>query len=110
VAVAEGPPVAKRAVVPISQPAGVSAPLVMMMGNGEKSRQDEWSKSIAVGGRSFIQTVKEFLGIRAKGRDVVEGGQGYQLREAAADYKRLFENENEDIGVENAYFWDLNAE
>ena len=80
------------------------------LGNGEKSRQDEWSKSIAVGSRSFVQTVKEFLGIRAKGRDVVEGGQGYQLREAAADYKPPFEDENEDIGMENAYFWDLNAE
>lgn len=54
--------------------------------------------------------MKEFLGIRAKGRDVVEGGQGYQLREAAADYNPLFGDENEDIGVENAYFWDLNAE
>jgi hypothetical protein len=46
----------------------------------------------------------------AKGRDVVEGGQGYQLREAAADYKPLFEDENDDIGLENAYFWNLNAE
>jgi len=42
--------------------------------------------------------------------DVVEGGQGYQLREAAADYKPLFEDENEDIGLENVYDWDLNAE
>jgi hypothetical protein len=62
------------------------------LGNGEKSRQDEWSKSIAVGSRSFVETVKQFLGIRAKGRDVVEGGQGYQLREAAADYKPLLED------------------
>ena len=48
------------------------------LGNGEKSRQDEWSKSIAVGSKPFVQTVKEFLGIRAKGRDVIEGGQGVQ--------------------------------
>jgi putative transposase len=79
------------------------------LGNGEKSRQDGWSKSIAVGSRSFVETVKEFLGIRAKGRDVVEGGQGYQLREAAADYKPLLEGKNEDIGFENAYFWNLNG-
>jgi hypothetical protein len=46
----------------------------------------------------------------AKGRDVVEFGQGYQLREAAADYKPLFRDENDDIGLENAYFWNLNAE
>ena len=46
----------------------------------------------------------------AKGRDLVEFGQGYQLLEAAADYKTLFRDENEDIGSENAYFWNLNAE
>ena len=63
-----------------------------------------------VGSRSFVQTVKEFLGIRAKGRDVVEGGEGYQLREVAADYKPLFGDESEDIGLEDAYFWKLNAE
>jgi hypothetical protein len=51
-----------------------------------------------------------FVGIRGKGRDVVEVGQGYQLRETAGDYKPLFGDENEDIGLENAYFWNLNAE
>jgi hypothetical protein len=40
----------------------------------------------------------------------VDNSQGYQLREAAADYNPLFEDENEDIGLENAYFWDPNAE
>jgi hypothetical protein len=59
--------------------------------------------------RYVQQRVKQFLGIRAKGRDVVEGGQGYQLREGAADYKPLLEDENEDIGLENAYVWDLNG-
>ena len=40
--------------------------------------------------RYFVETVEEFLGIRGKGRDVVEVGQGYQLRERAGDYKPLF--------------------
>jgi len=34
----------------------------------------------------------------------------YPTREAAADYKPLLEDENEDIGLEKAYFWNLNAE
>ena len=53
---------------------------------------------------------QEFLGIRAKGRDVLEGGQGCQLRKAAADYEPLFGDENGDIGVENSHFWELNDE
>jgi len=35
---------------------------------------------------------------------------GGQVREAAADYKPLFGDENEDIGLGNAYCWNLKAE
>jgi hypothetical protein len=42
----------------------------------------------------------------AKGRDVIEIGEGYQLRESLSIYKAFFEVENEDIGRENTYFWD----
>jgi hypothetical protein len=45
-----------------------------------------------------------------KGRDVLEGSQGYKLREGAAANKPPFGGENEDIGLGNAYFWKLNDE
>jgi hypothetical protein len=54
--------------------------------------------------------VKALLGFGAKGRDVIEGSEGYQLREGAAHYKALFEAENDDIGPENTYLWDIKAE
>jgi len=60
--------------------------------------------------RPFIENVKVRLGFLAKGRDVIEGSEEYQLRESSGDYKALFEVENEDIGLGNAYFWDLNPE
>ncbi len=53
--------------------------------------------------RSFIETVKTLLGFRAKGRDVIGGSEGYQLREGAVHYKALFEAENDDIRRENTY-------
>ena len=31
----------------------------------------------------------------------------YQLREEAADYQALFQVENSDIGLDNAYLWDI---
>jgi len=46
--------------------------------------------------------VKARLGFRAKERDVIESGEGYQLRESLAQYKALFAVENEDIDLENA--------
>jgi len=75
-----------------------------------KIRQEEWTRSIAVGSRSFIENVKTVLGFRAKGRGVIGGSEGYKLREGAADYQALFGAENEDIGPENTYLWDIKAE
>ena len=74
---------------------------------GAKERQDEWTGSVAVGSKSFIESVKAGLGFRAKGRDVIQSGEGYQLRESPAPYKVLFEAENEDIDLENTISWDV---
>ncbi len=41
-----------------------------------KTRQDEWTCSIALGSRAFIENVKARLRFRAKGRDVIEAGKG----------------------------------
>jgi len=60
------------------------------LGNGAKERQDEWTDSVAVGSKSFIESVKASLGFRAKGRDVIESAEGYQLRKSPASYKALF--------------------
>ena len=73
------------------------------LGDGVRIREEEWTRSIAVGSRSFIENVKALLGFRAKGRDVIEGCEGYQLREGAAHYQAPFEAGNDDIGPENTY-------
>ena len=54
--------------------------------------------------------MKALLGFWAKGRDVIEGCEGYQLREGAAHYQAFFEDEKEDIGPENTYLWDIKGE
>ena len=54
--------------------------------------------------------MKARLRFRAKGRDVVEVGEGYQLRENLSSYKALFGVENEDIDLKNTYFWDVKFE
>jgi putative transposase len=77
------------------------------LADGATVRQDKWTGSIAVGSRSFIESVKANLGFRAKGRDVIGTDAGYQLRESHASYKALFEAKNEDIGLKNTRFWDI---
>jgi putative transposase len=80
------------------------------IGDGERARREEWTDSIAVGSVPFVEKVKMLLGFRAKGREVIEGSEEFQLREEAADYRALFEAENDDIRPENTFFWDLHAE
>jgi hypothetical protein len=77
-----------------------------MRDSGERVRGDER----ILGGSEFVDRVLRESKEEWERRDVVEGGHGYQLREAAAGYKPLFEDENEDVGLENAYFRNLNAE
>jgi len=48
------------------------------------------------------------LGFRAKGREVIEADEGYQVRESHVSYNALFGAEKEDIGPENTYFWNIN--
>ncbi len=78
---------------------------------------DEWFTPLnaftyltGVGSKPFIEKVKSLLGFKAKGRDVIKGGEGYNLREEAAPYMDHFRAEKDDIGPENAYFGDVNTE
>jgi putative transposase len=73
-------------------------------GGEEKARKDDWTGSIAVGSEGFVERVKELLGIRAKGREVVNDGEGCRVREGAAIYIPFFGAEKEEIGSENTYF------
>ncbi|PKN30104.1 MAG: hypothetical protein CVU64_05040 [Deltaproteobacteria bacterium HGW-Deltaproteobacteria-21] len=43
------------------------------MGNGSKERQEEWTASVAVGERSFVERVKALLVFRAKGKMSLKG-------------------------------------
>jgi putative transposase len=80
------------------------------LGDGPKIRLDEWTDSIAVGSKTFVEKVKALLGFRAKGRDVKESVGGNQLREGAASYNALFEPKKHDIDPKNTYFLDINYE
>ncbi len=44
----------------------------------------------------------------AKGRKNLEAAEGYQLRDPSALYSDPFDIKNEDIEVNNTYFWDIN--
>jgi hypothetical protein len=53
----------------------------------------------------FFGRINGELGIRAKGRKLLDSGGSFQLREASIPYNVNFEDENNDIGVEDSYLW-----
>ena len=78
--------------------------------NGNNYRQADWSESVAVGSKDFIETIKEKLGLRAKGRKILENDGGFQLREKTVSYIANFDSKNDNIGGQNTFFWDVNHE
>jgi hypothetical protein len=55
----------------------------------------------------FHTFLKALLGFRARGRKILEGDGGYQVRDESAGYNAFFEAEKEDIGPENTYLWSI---
>jgi len=69
------------------------------------ARESQWTESIAVGSKEFVEDTKEQLGIRARGREVMGAEGTYQLREASEPYGYTFAPQNDDVRHENRYFW-----
>ncbi|MCP3892931.1 MAG: hypothetical protein GY702_29250 [Desulfobulbaceae bacterium] len=77
---------------------------------GNNPRQADWTESIAVGSRKFVETIKENLGSRAKGRKILESDGGFQLREEVNTYNANSDSNNDNIGVQNIFCWHVNHE
>jgi putative transposase len=80
------------------------------LGDGNNRRDEKWTKSIAVGSKTFVAHMKETLGALAKGRNAQQTAESYQLREPFQRYGAHIGVKNEGIGPENTYFWNINQE
>ena len=63
--------------------------------SGDNTRVSEWTQSIAVGSKDFVESTKVRLGIHAQGRKVSETESAYQLREPQVSYSDDFASEKE---------------
>jgi putative transposase len=63
-------------------------------------KENKWTQSIAVGSKAFIEKMKESLGFRAKGRQMIGADDTYELREEITPYGKA---NNPDSG--NTYLW-----
>ncbi len=63
----------------------------------DAQRECRWTESIAVGGKPFVEHIKNAMGAMAKSRCVHSGKGAFELREAQSGYNAIFEHENRDI-------------
>ena len=66
-----------------------------------RGKENRWTQSIAVGSKTFIETMKETLGFRAKGRKIICADDSFELRELLAPYGKT---NSQDCG--NTFLWD----
>jgi putative transposase len=64
--------------------------VVSYLEDGDCVRESKWTQSVAIGTKRFVDNTKQALGIRAKGRKVLEAGEAYQLRELQISYPANF--------------------
>jgi len=76
--------------------------------NGNNFRQDQWTESIAVGSKDFLEIIQEKLGILAKGRKIHEKDRGFYLREEMGIYIAKPDSGNGNTGAINTYYWNVN--
>ena len=74
----------------------------------ERKRESHWTESIAMGSEQFVKRIHSQLGVRVKGRRVIETGDAFQLREKIESYSFLFDSEKCDIAPENTLEWFVN--
>jgi putative transposase len=74
---------------------------------GSGVRKTEWTESIAVGSKTFIEETQERLEIKAKGRKAVGNDDTYELREEQSSYNDAFGPKKGTLRSKNTYFWNV---
>ena len=77
------------------------------LAKGSMTRQPEWTESIAVGSRAFVEGIKKKLEPQAKGRKITEASTHYELREPSSAYNAHFGPENEVLSTNSTFYLDI---
>lgn len=56
------------------------------LNEGHLKRESQWTESLAVGGKDFVDNIKDRLGIKASHRNVIKGERAFQLRNSRYPY------------------------
>jgi putative transposase len=71
------------------------------MQTDNKGKENKWTQSITVGSKTFIEKMKESLGVRAKGRKIICADDTFELREVLTPYGKANK-----LDSGNTFLWD----
>ena len=72
-------------------------------------RQPERTEAIAVGSKRFVRSVKEKLGLRAKGRKILKALERFILREPERTYNDNLTGKSGLLSVKNTFKWNIDS-
>jgi putative transposase len=72
---------------------------------GDFRRQPQWTESIAVGDKDYVERVKDQMGYKAIGRKVVEGIDSFVLKETQRPYKSISDKAIQEHSEDNTFYW-----
>ena len=58
-----------------------------------------------VGSKQYVEETQTKLGVKAKGRGIVENNEAYELRESQIPYNHVFDPKKTWLRQNNSYFW-----
>jgi len=72
---------------------------------GNISRQPQWTESIAVGSKVYVEKVKDQMGYKAIGRKVIENRDSFVLKETQQPYQGISDKAIQVQPEDNTFFW-----
>jgi putative transposase len=72
---------------------------------GDIKRQPQWTGSIAVGDKVYVEKVKDQIGYKAIGRKVVENEDSFVLRERQISYQSISDRAVRPQPEDNTIYW-----
>ena len=77
---------------------------------GDIKRQPQWTGSIAVGDKAYVEKLKDQMGYKAIGRKVAENGDSFVLREPQVSYQSISVTDARSQPEDNTFYWQNGAD
>jgi len=77
---------------------------------GNMARQPQWTESIAIGDKVYVEKVKDQMGYKAIGRKIIEDRDSFVLRETQDPFQNISDRHTCLSAEDNMFYWQIGPE